>query len=42
MSWARFCATTVFFDDNKNVLAMLDRIGIKAYDSISLNERLTA
>ena len=42
MSWARFCASSVFFDDNKNVLAMLDRIGIKAYDSISLNERLSA
>ena len=42
MSWARFCATSVFFDDNKNVLAMLDRIGIKAYDSISFNERLSA
>ena len=42
MSWARFCATSIFFDDNKNVLGMLDRIGIKAYDSISLNERLSA
>jgi hypothetical protein len=42
MSWARFCATTVFFDDNKNVLEMLARIGIKAYNSISLNERLSA
>jgi len=40
MSWARFCATTVFFDDNKNVLSMLDTIGIRAYDSISLNETL--
>jgi hypothetical protein len=42
MSWARFCATSVFYDDNKNVLAMLDRIGIRAYDSLTLNERLTA
>ena len=42
MSWARFCTTTVFFDDNASVLAMLDRIGIKAYNSISLNERLSA
>ncbi len=40
MSWARFCATSIFFDDNANVLSMLDRIGIKAYDSISLNETL--
>ena len=40
MSWARFCASSVFFDDNKNVLAMLDRVGIRAYDSISLNETL--
>ena len=40
MSWARFCATSVFYDDNKSVLKMLDRIGIKAYDSISLNETL--
>ena len=42
MSWARFCATSVFFDDNANVLAMLDRIGIKAYNSISFNARLSA
>jgi hypothetical protein len=42
MSWARFCATSVFYDDNKNVLAMLDRIGIRAYDSLTLNERLAA
>ena len=42
MSWARFCATSVFYDDNKNVLAMLDRIGIRAYDSLTLNERLSA
>ena len=41
MSWARFCATSVFFDDNANVLAMLDRIGIKAYNSISFNARLS-
>jgi len=40
MSWARFCATSVFFDDNANVLSMLDRIGIRAYNSISLNETL--
>ena len=42
MSWARFCATSVFYDDNKNVLAMLDRIGIRAYDSLTLNARLSA
>lgn len=42
MTWARFCATSVFYDDNKNVLAMLDRIGIRAYDSLTLNERLSA
>ena len=42
MSWARFCATSVFFDDNANVLEMLDRIGIKAYNSVSLNKRLSA
>ena len=40
MSWARFCATSVFYDDNKSVLKMLDRIGIRAYNSISLNETL--
>ena len=40
MSWARFCATSVFYDDNKSVLKMLDRIGIRAYDAISLNETL--
>ena len=42
MTWARFCATSVFYDDNKLVLKMLDRIGIRAYDSILLNERLSA
>jgi|TARA_B100000035_G_scaffold312202_1_gene323171 FMN phosphatase YigB (HAD superfamily) len=42
MTWARFCATSVFYDDNKNVLAMLDRIGIRAYDSLTLNARLSA
>ena len=40
MSWAKFCATSVFYDDNKSVLKMLDRIGIRAYDAISLNETL--
>ena len=40
MSWARFCATSIFFDDNRNVLNMLDTIGIRAYNSISLNETL--
>ena len=40
MPWARFCATSIFFDDNASVLKMLDRIGIKAYNSISLNETL--
>ena len=42
MGWAKFCATAVFYDDNKSVLKMLDRIGIKAYDSLTLNERLSA
>lgn len=42
MTWPRFCATSVFYDDNKNVLKMLDRIGMRAYNSISLNERLSA
>ena len=42
LSWARFCATSVFYDDNKSVLKMLDRIGIRAYDSLTLNERLSA
>ena len=42
MGWGKFCATAVFYDDNKSVLKMLDRIGIKAYDSLTLNERLSA
>ena len=42
MSWARFCATSVFFDDNKSVLKMLDSIGIKAYNSLEFNKRLSA
>ena len=42
LSWARFCATSVFYDDNKSVLKMLDRIGIRAYDSLTLTERLAA
>ena len=42
LSWARFCATSVFYDDNKSVRKMLDRIGIRAYDSLTLNERLSA
>ena len=42
MGWAKFCATAVFYDDNKSVLKMLDRIGIKAYNSLTLNERLSA
>lgn len=40
MSWARFCATSIFFDDNESVLTMLDRLGIKAYNSISFNQSL--
>ena len=42
MTWARFCATSVFYDDNKSVLKMLDRIGIRADDSLTLSERLSA
>ena len=42
MTWARFCASSVFFDDNKNVLSMLDRIGIRAYNSLEFNARLSA
>ncbi len=42
MGWAKFCATAVCYDDNKSVLKMLDRIGIRAYDSLTLNERLSA
>ena len=42
MSWARFCATSIFFDDNQNVLSMLDRIGIRAYNSLEFNARLSA
>ena len=42
MSWARFCSTSVFFDDNKSVLKMLDAIGIRAYNSIEFNKRLSA
>ena len=40
MSWARFCATSIAFDDNKNVLKMLENIGISAWDAVELNNTL--
>ena len=42
MLWDRFCATALAFDDNITVIDRFTAIGIKCYNSLELNERLSA
>ena len=41
-SWRRFCNFSIMFDDNKNVIKTLSEHGLKCYDAINTNERLSA
>ena len=40
ISWARFCKFSTMIDDNKNVIAHLNRLGLYVYDAVPFNERL--
>lgn len=42
MSWKRFCAQAIMFDDNLNVIETLTNNGLVCYNSISINESLGA
>jgi len=41
-SWRNFCAFSIMFDDNKNVIQGLTSRGLRVYNAISINERLSA
>jgi hypothetical protein len=41
-SWKRFCAFSFMFDDNQSVIKTLSKHGIKCYNAIEINERLSA
>jgi hypothetical protein len=40
ISWARFCKFSTMLDDNQNVIAHLNRLGLYVYDAVPFNERL--
>lgn len=42
ISWRRFCASAIMFDDNKNVLQTLTANGLQCHNSLEINERLSA
>ena len=42
ISWRRFCNFSLMFDDNQNVIKTLSKHGIKCYDAIEINARLSA
>ena len=41
-SWRNFCAFSIMFDDNKNVIKGLTSRGLRVYNALSINERLSA
>lgn len=41
-SWRNFCAFSIMFDDNENVIATLESHGLRVYNAISINKRLSA
>lgn len=41
-SWRNFCAFSLMFDDNKNVIEGLTRKGLRVYNALEINERLAA
>ena len=41
-SWKRFCAFSFAFDDNQSVIETMNQNGIKCYNAIEINARLSA
>jgi len=41
-SWANFCARSIMFDDNQNVIETLANKGLRVYNAISINKALEA
>lgn len=41
-SWKTFCAFSIMFDDNKNVIESLTRKGLRVYNALEINESLSA
>ena len=41
-SWKRFCAFSIMFDDNQSVIETMNQHGVKTYDAIEINARLSA
>ena len=39
ISWRRFCMFSVMMDDNKNVIDLLTRAGLRVYNALELNAR---
>jgi len=39
ISWRRFCMFSVMLDDNKNVIDLLTRAGLRVYNALELNAR---
>ena len=42
MSWKRFCAQAIMFDDNLNVIECLTNNGLMVHNSLEINESLGA
>ena len=42
ISWRRFCASAMMFDDNKNVIQTLTANGLQCHNALEINERLSA
>ena len=42
MSWRKFCASSMMFDDNKNVINTLANNGLIIHNALEINERLSA
>ena len=41
-SWRNFCSFSLMFDDNERVISTLASKGVRVYNSLSINERLSA
>lgn len=42
ISWRRFCASAVMFDDNQNVIKTLTANGLQCHNALEINETLRA
>lgn len=42
ISWRRFCASAIMFDDNQNVIKTLTANGLKCHNALEINEALGA